>query len=95
MLIVQHGKVLHCGNADQTLLDYGRYLRVKDCSKYLIMPGQHLFDEDGYASSFTAEFVEPPISTQAAAGMIDCHVHFPQIDMIGSYGEQLLDWLTK
>ena len=27
--------------------------------------------------------------------MIDCHVHFPQIDMIGSYGEQLLDWLTK
>ena len=27
--------------------------------------------------------------------MVDCHVHFPQIDMIGSYGEQLLDWLTK
>jgi len=26
-------------------------------------------------------------------GLIDCHVHFPQIDIIGSYGEQLLDWL--
>ncbi len=28
-------------------------------------------------------------------GMIDCHVHFPQIDIIASYGEQLLDWLNK
>jgi len=28
-------------------------------------------------------------------GMIDCHVHYPQIDIIASYGEQLLDWLDK
>ena len=28
-------------------------------------------------------------------GMIDCHVHFPQIDIIASYGAQLLDWLNK
>jgi guanine deaminase len=28
-------------------------------------------------------------------GFIDCHVHFPQLDIIGSYGEQLLDWLTR
>jgi len=28
-------------------------------------------------------------------GLIDCHVHFPQIDIIASYGEQLLDWLNK
>jgi guanine deaminase len=28
-------------------------------------------------------------------GMIDTHVHSPQIDIIGSYGEQLLDWLNK
>ena len=28
-------------------------------------------------------------------GMIDCHVHYPQIDIIASYGEQLLDWLSK
>lgn len=26
-------------------------------------------------------------------GFIDCHVHYPQLDIIGSYGEQLLDWL--
>lgn len=28
-------------------------------------------------------------------GFIDTHVHSPQIDIIGSYGEQLLDWLNK
>ena len=28
-------------------------------------------------------------------GLIDCHVHYPQIDIIGSYGEQLLDWLNR
>lgn len=27
-------------------------------------------------------------------GFIDTHVHFPQIDIIASYGEQLLDWLN-
>ncbi len=28
-------------------------------------------------------------------GLIDCHVHFPQIDIIASYGAQLLDWLNR
>ena len=28
-------------------------------------------------------------------GFIDTHVHSPQIDVIGSYGEQLLDWLNR
>lgn len=28
-------------------------------------------------------------------GFVDCHVHFPQMEMIGSYGEQLLEWLEK
>jgi guanine deaminase len=28
-------------------------------------------------------------------GLIDCHVHFSQVDIIASYGEQLLDWLNR
>lgn len=28
-------------------------------------------------------------------GYIDTHIHFPQTDMIASYGEQLLDWLNN
>jgi guanine deaminase len=29
------------------------------------------------------------------AGFIDCHVHFPQMQIIGAGGEQLIDWLEK
>ncbi|WCN14109.1 guanine deaminase [Marinomonas mediterranea] len=28
-------------------------------------------------------------------GFIDTHIHYPQTDMIGAYGEQLLEWLNK
>ncbi|NNF17316.1 MAG: guanine deaminase [Gammaproteobacteria bacterium] len=28
-------------------------------------------------------------------GFIDCHVHYPQVDVIASYGHQLLDWLNN
>lgn len=27
-------------------------------------------------------------------GLIDCHIHFPQTEMVGAYGEQLLEWLN-
>ena len=28
-------------------------------------------------------------------GFIDTHIHFPQMQVIGSYGTKLLDWLNK
>jgi guanine deaminase len=28
-------------------------------------------------------------------GFIDTHIHYPQTEMIGAFGEQLLDWLNK
>ncbi len=28
-------------------------------------------------------------------GFVDCHVHYPQTRIIGSYGNQLLDWLQR
>jgi guanine deaminase len=28
-------------------------------------------------------------------GFIDCHVHYPQLQIIGAHGEQLLDWLEQ
>ncbi|RUM35826.1 MAG: guanine deaminase [Desulfobulbus sp.] len=28
-------------------------------------------------------------------GFVDTHIHFPQAEIIGSYGEQLLDWLDN
>ncbi len=43
--------------------------------------------DDIELTNFTGKLIIP--------GMIDCHVHYPQIDIIASYGEQLLDWLTR
>ncbi len=40
------------------------------------------------------ELVEYP-DRLIVPGLIDCHVHFPQLDIIASYGEQLLDWLNR
>lgn len=28
-------------------------------------------------------------------GLIDCHAHYPQTQIIGAYGAQLIDWLNK
>ena len=28
-------------------------------------------------------------------GFIDCHCHYPQTEVIASYGLQLLDWLKQ
>lgn len=33
--------------------------------------------------------------TVILAGFIDCHVHYPQTQIIGAGGEQLIDWLNK
>ena len=30
-----------------------------------------------------------------APGFVDTHLHLPQLDVLGSYGEQLLDWLNR
>jgi cytosine/adenosine deaminase-related metal-dependent hydrolase len=28
-------------------------------------------------------------------GFIDAHVHYPQLDIVGAHGEQLLEWLDR
>ncbi|ARF50339.1 guanine deaminase [Pantoea stewartii] len=28
-------------------------------------------------------------------GFVDCHIHYPQTEMIGAFGEQLLEWLNQ
>lgn len=33
--------------------------------------------------------------TLIMAGFVDCHVHYAQTQIIGSFGEQLIDWLNR
>ncbi|MFR4191079.1 MAG: guanine deaminase, partial [Corynebacterium variabile] len=49
---------------------------------------------DAY-SSITAATVHDHGDALIIPGLVDCHVHYPQIGMIASPGEQLLDWLDR
>ena len=49
-----------------------------------LLPG---LGEDVPVEDYSGKLIVP--------GLIDCHVHCPQVDIIASYGEQLLDWLNR
>lgn len=34
-------------------------------------------------------------SEMIVPGFVDAHIHFPQVDIIGAYGAQLMDWLER
>ena len=60
------------------LLDSGRIVGARPASQSV---------PDGYA-------VEDHAGRLILPGFIDTHVHSPQLDVIGSYGTELLDWLN-
>lgn len=49
--------------------------------------GDLLKDFDGVVEHFPNHLVIP--------GFVDCHIHYPQTEMIAAYGEQLLSWLRN
>ena len=63
-------------------------------------PGHWLLVEDGRIVSVQAEAPGPEWPREDHAGrlvlpgFVDTHVHSPQLDVIASYGSELLDWLN-
>lgn len=55
--------------------------------------------ETGTASAMLAKY--PGIAVDhypqdlIMAGFVDCHVHYPQCEVMASFGEQLLEWLNR
>lgn len=49
-----------------------------------------------YSSEAAAEFKEIERYQDAliCPGFIDCHLHYPQTQMIGAFGEELIEWLN-
>ncbi|WOE30847.1 MULTISPECIES: guanine deaminase [unclassified Acinetobacter] len=48
--------------------------------------GQALLDSHTTVQHYPEQLIVP--------GFIDTHIHFPQTEMMGAYGEQLLEWLN-
>ena len=48
--------------------------------------GQHYLPDGLEVSHYPEQLIVP--------GFIDTHIHFPQTEMMGAYGEQLLEWLN-
>ena len=48
--------------------------------------GQHLIPPNAKIQHYPNQLIVP--------GFIDTHIHFPQTEMVGAYGEQLLEWLN-
>ena len=49
--------------------------------------GRNLVPEGVTVSDYSGKMIVP--------GFIDGHIHYPQTEMIGAYGEQLLEWLNN
>ncbi len=91
------GSIFHCladpgPRAEQSAIEHsedgllivedGRVAQVGDAGDLLAS-----VDEQTSIEDYSGKLIVP--------GLIDCHVHCPQVDIIASYGEQLLDWLSK
>jgi guanine deaminase len=74
--------VLECHADGLLLVEDGRVVALDDASRLLPQLAQNVS-----ISEFPGKIIVP--------GFIDCHVHYPQLDIIASYGEQLLDWLNR
>jgi len=48
--------------------------------------GQHLLQPGNGALDYRGRLIVP--------GFVDTHIHYPQTEMIGAFGEQLLEWLA-
>ena len=91
------GSILHCladpgPRAEESAVEHiedgllivadGHVEQVGDAGNLL-----DVIDERTPVADYSGKLIVP--------GLIDCHVHCPQVDIIASYGEQLLDWLNK
>jgi len=94
---VFRASIFHC------LADPGP--RAEDAAVEYIEDGLLVVEDGAVARLGPAEELLPELADEAQVkdlsgklivpGLIDCHVHFSQVDIIASYGEQLLDWLNR
>ena len=88
---IYRAQVLHFKTQNQLEHFNDGALLVDDSSGEIISVGE--------ANNILAAYPDVDVTTYdnklIMPGFIDSHVHFPQVDVIASYGAQLLDWLNN
>ena len=88
------GRVLHClaepGSGNQAVEYFEDAVMQIDAGRIAeLLPTREA------ASKGLDPLLCKPVTGLIVPGFIDTHVHAPQLDIIGSYGEQLLAWLER
>ena len=87
-----------------TLIDDPFLQAAEDCARYeedgLILIQDGRISAVGPYSRLRAQLtVDVPLrhypDSILLPGFVDAHIHYPQVEIIGSYGTQLLEWLNK
>lgn len=84
------GSVLHFLDQDEYEYFSDGVLLVDTCSGSVVGVGNRSALLDQYPQAAVLYYQDALIMP----GMIDTHVHYPQVDVIASHGEQLLEWLN-
>lgn len=80
----KHGRFLEYHNDGLLIVENGKIRAVGD---YCSLIERHNIPEDSIDQTYKDKLIMP--------GFIDTHLHYPQTEMIASFGEQLLAWLEK
>lgn len=64
------------------LIDNGRIVSLQSWEQ-----GRAMLADEQQAIDYRGKLIVP--------GFVDSHIHYPQTEMIGAYGEQLLEWLQQ
>lgn len=93
---VLRGRLLTFHREPQAGDDTGAYIYLTD-GALLIRDG--LIEQAGPFADIAALAGDAPVTDHRPhlmmAGFIDTHIHFPQVQVIASWGAQLLDWLNS
>lgn len=69
------------------LVAEGRVVEIGDAATVLASIGEKVNGRDCQVVEYVNHLIIP--------GMIDTHIHYPQVEVIASYGENLLKWLDN
>ena len=90
------GTIMHCLSDPGEAADPAAIQVIEDG---LLVVDEGNVVETGAAGTLLGKYAGADIADYSGKlivpGFIDSHVHFPQVDIIASHGEQLLDWLER